>query len=81
MIRTQHCTAEAAALLFDCSTHFPMNSLYVFVFAYALCSLALFIADWEPGNGRIDFAASALIGITWPLWVLVRFFLILKMNP
>lgn len=67
--------------MFDCSTHFPMNSLYVFIFAYALCSLALFIAVWEPEGGSAEIIASALIGISWPFWVLVRFFLILKMNP
>jgi hypothetical protein len=58
-----------------------MNPLYVFIFSYVLCSFALFIAMWEPKRGSTEIIASALVGITWPFWVLVRFFLILKMNP
>lgn len=58
-----------------------MNSLYVFIFFYVLCSFALFTAVREPKDGSIEIIASALIGISWPFWVLVRLFLILKMNP
>lgn len=60
-----------------------MDSLYVFIFifSYVLCSFALFIAVWQWEGGSTEIIASALVGITWPFWVLVRFFLILKMNP
>lgn len=58
-----------------------MNSLHVFIFGYALCSLALFIAVWEPREKSADTVASIITGVTWPLWILVRLFLILKANP